>query len=357
MAAADADATTMAPMAGADATTAASHPKAPTPAPRPPLMLPPRAVSAAHGLEVRFGDYKGCTFQYVRDDASREWVLWFLAHDTMSNSYLRRYLLCYFNVVHSEPYDILIDRVTGKTIIQSLHLSENSGPPEGVLRLEVLPGPAPPAQVDRHLGRKRPRSPARPPTAKTTTEMRDYNEYMAASTAAASHNGPDSEPRYCRYWMTGRGCKNLLMRNCFDEHPDYKDGVDYVERNMCRKHVWGRCRDPSVCCRIHATSASDARAIFADIVTITASATNHAVTETLPAVTPFAQAILTAVLASPSHERDLFVQNVCGLLRDSFLLQHPAIRAHIDVVISDVLQCMHSTDSSTGGTAWHSAQR
>jgi hypothetical protein len=341
-------------IAAADAATAAADPEAQTPVPRPPLMLPPSALSAAHGLEVRFGDYKGCTFEYVRDDAGREWVLWFLAHDTMSNSYLRRYLLYYFTVVHRGPYDILIDRATGETIIQSLHLSENSGPPEGVLRLD---GPAPPAQDNRRLGRKRPRSPSRPPTAVTTTELLDYNQYMAASAAAAGQSGPGNEPRYCRYWMKGRGCKKLLTRNCSDEHPDYKDGVDYVERNMCRKHVWGRCRDPSGCCKIHATSASDARAVFAGIVTTTASTTNHAVTETVPVVTPFAQAILTAVLASPSHERDLFVQNVCGLLRDSFLLQHPAIRAHIDVVISNVVQCMNSTDSSTGGTAWHTAQR
>jgi len=320
-------------------------------------------------MVVCFGEFKGRTFEYVRDHARRDWILWFLAHDIVSGTYLRKYLLHYFDVLRCGNDDILLSRPNGVHLLQKRHIADLGDPPQGVVLLSVDgpdrspgsgsaardagpaqpdPEPVAPTQDYSYLEQKRPRSPSQPPSGSATRASHvDTVDVDIAQDIPVTANATDdtvTAEMCCKYWMTGRGCKNLWAFRCAFAHPIKKDGEDYLSRNVCRNFMRGKCADQQYCKRIHARSIPHAKQVLFDILNHNVPQVSRAAAQQTPHIATFSDVLVSAIRSVPTHEQELFLHNVCHTLQDSFCFQHPIVRGYIDDVIVQVTNAFQVPD-------------
>ena len=195
-----------------------------------PAMMWPTAVMDDVGATViDFGRYKGTTFWMFLSRRDMNYVLWFLAHDINSGQLLRRCLWQFFNVLREDGCDHLIIRASNEKIYSKLHS------PEGFVQ-EPLPQLPP-----RPAGH----APS-PPEAAPAPEIRRRRDPEV---------GAEAQP--CRYWMIGKGCRDLVAGTCRREHPDKHDGTNLLDLNRCHRFGRSSCGDQQFCRRIHKKTDMD----------------------------------------------------------------------------------------------------
>ena len=187
-------------------------------------MMWPAAVMDNEGAAIiDFGKYNGTSFWMFLGRRDMNYVLWFLAHDINSGQLLRRYLWKFFSVLREDGYDHLIIRASNEKIYSKWHV------PEGFVD---EPTPQLPPRPSGHA--------PSPPEAAPAPEVRPRRDPEVGAAAPM-----------CRYWMIGKGCRDLVAGTCRREHPDKHNGVNLLELNRCHRFGRSSCGDQQFCRRIH----------------------------------------------------------------------------------------------------------
>jgi hypothetical protein len=136
--------------------------------------------------------------------------------------------------------------------------------------------------------------------------------------------------------MRGRGCRDFIDGRCHKLHVETYDGEDYLYRNVCHRYGRGRCTNQDFCSRLHTIGQQNSQQKLLELTT------TCGINQTHPRqIEPLAEAVVSAIKSTPEDEHTRYTEAVIFTFKNSFTLQHPKIRAYLDIVCKDIQDSLH----------------